>query len=140
MVGHTDAGDVLQDVFLHVFRTLNQFKGNSQFSTWIYRIAVNHALQHLRKRRRFRWMKFEDEPVDHRMGAECDVDNRELLERAMQRLEPDLRVVFLLREIEKYSYSQISDTLQVPEGTVASRLNQARQNLRHHLVELGWEP
>jgi RNA polymerase sigma-70 factor (ECF subfamily) len=140
MVGRTDADDVLQDVFLQVFRTLTQFKGKSQFSTWIYRVTLNQALQHLRKRRRSRWTKLEDEPVDHRNGTEDDLGNREILERALQRIEPDLRAVFLLREIEKYSYSQISNTLQIPKGTVASRLNQVRHALKQHLVELGWEP
>ena len=140
MVGQTDADDVVQEVFLQVFRTLNQFNGQSQFETWIYRVTINQALQHLRKRRRSQWKPLEGDLMDYQTGHKHELEEKELLERALARLEPDLRAIFLLREVENCSYSQIAETTQVPEGTVASRLNRARQLLKQHLVELGWEP
>ena len=140
MVGHNDADDVMQEVFLQVFRTLNQFNGRSQFETWIYRVAFNQALQHLRKRRRSQWKSLEGDLMGHELGERHELEDKELLEYALARLEPDLRAIFLLREVEKCSYSQIAETTRVSEGTVASRLNRARQLLKQHLVELGWEP
>lgn len=139
MVGQTDADDVMQDVFLQVFRTLNQFNGQSQFETWLYRVAINQALQHLRKRRRSQWKTLEGDLMDHQTDKMHELEEKELLECALARLEPDLRAIFLLREVEKCSYSQIAETTQLPEGTVASRLNRARQLLKQHLIELGWE-
>lgn len=140
MVGQIDADDVMQEVFLQVFRTLSQFNGQSQFETWIYRVTINQALQHLRKRRRSRCKPLEGDVMDRQTGHEHELEEKELLERALGRLEPDLRAFFLLREVEKCSYAKISEVMQVPEGTVASRLNRARQLLKQHLVELGWEP
>ena len=62
------------------------------------------------------------------------------MEHALARLDPELRSLFLLREVERQSYAEIAAALQIPEGTVASRLSRARQLLRQHLIELGWEP
>ena len=140
MVGQNDADDVLQEVFLHVLRNLNQFNGKSQFETWIYRVTLNAALQHLRKRRRLRWITLEGDVMDHKQAQIHELEDKELLECALGRLEPDLRAFFLLREVEKFSYAKISEATQVPEGTVASRLNRARKLLKQYLVELGWEP
>ncbi len=139
MVGHTDAADVLQEVFLQVFRTLNQFSGKSQFETWLYRLTLNQALQYLRQRRRSRWTTLESDLMDRHADQTSRMEDKELLECALARLEPDLRASFLLREVEKLSYSEISKVTEVPEGTVASRLNRARQLLKEHLMELGWD-
>ena len=140
MVGQNDADDLLQEVFLQVLRTLNQFNGQASFETWIYRVTLNAALQHLRKRRRSRWISLEGDLMDHKSGQGCELEDKDLLECALGRLEPDLRSLFLLREVDKFSYAKISEVTQVPEGTIGSRLNRARQLLKQHLVELGWEP
>lgn len=139
MVGLNDADDLLQQVFLQVFRTLSQFSGQSRFETWLYRVTVNESLQHLRKQKRRRWVSLESDIMDRQPGQERDFDQKELMEHALERLEPDLRSLFLLREVEKQSYAEISAVTQIPEGTVASRLSRARQLLRQYLVELGWE-
>ncbi|MBS1985894.1 MAG: sigma-70 family RNA polymerase sigma factor [Bdellovibrionales bacterium] len=140
MVGREDAEDVLQQVFLQVFRTLGQFGGQSRFETWLYRVSVNESLQHLRKQRRRRWVSLESDVMDGQPDQERDFDHKELMEHALARLEPELRSLFLLREVEKLSYAEIAEAVQIPEGTVASRLSRARQLLKQHLVELGWEP
>ena len=67
------------------------------------------------------------------------VDDKELLEQALVLLDPELRSAFLLREVEGLQYREIADALEIPEGTVGSRLNRARRELKQHLVELGWE-
>lgn len=140
MVGRSDADDLLQQVFLQVFRTLNQFSDQSRFETWLYRVSVNESLQHLRKQRRRRCVSLESDFMDREPDQERDFDHKELMEHALARLEPELRSLFLLREVEKQSYAEIAVALQIPEGTVASRLSRARQLLKQYLVELGWEP
>ena len=140
MVGRGDADDLLQQVFLQVFRTLSQFSGQSRFETWLYRVSVNESLQHLRKQRRRRWVSLEGDFMDRQPDQERDFDHKELMEHALARLDPELRSLFLLREMEKQSYAEIATALQIPEGTVASRLSRARQLLKQYLIELGWEP
>jgi RNA polymerase sigma-70 factor (ECF subfamily) len=139
MVGKQDAGDVTQQVFLQAFCSLGKFAGRSSFETWLYRLAVNESLQHLRRARRHHLFSLAFEPIDNshvRDGSEP----KELLDVALARLDPQLRSVFLLCEIDKLSYRQIAETLEVPEGTVGSRLNRARRELRTILTDLGWQP
>ena len=140
IVGRDDADDLLQQIFLQVLSKVAQFNGQSQFGTWLFRLATNECLQHLRKRRRTTEVQFESDLPARSCGSSNDLDDRELLETALNRLDPDLRTIFVLREIEEMDYRQLADTLQISEGTVASRLNRARKHLKQFLVNLGWEP
>lgn len=139
MVGLQDAADVTQQVFLQAFRSINQFKGQSRFETWLYRLAVNESLQHLRRNRRWRHHALDWEPMDETHHGD-NVERKELLEHALARIDPELRSIFLLREVEGLSYRDIAEALQIPEGTVGSRLNRARRELKQHLSDLGFEP
>ena len=140
MVGTADAADVTQQVFLQLFRSIDQFRGESRFSTWLYRLAVNECLQHIRRRKPAAQLPVDLEPPDHSPSPAVQAEQRDLLEQALEKLPTDLRAIFLLREVEKLDYARIADVLEIAEGTVASRLNRARGTLRKHLVELGWEP
>lgn len=140
LVGRDDAADVLQHVFLQVFRNIRQFAGDSRFETWLFRIAVNECLQFRRREARKSFVPLEHDPSDPSANPEGLVDQRDLLETALARLEPELRTIFLLRETEHLAYAEIAETLGIAEGTVASRLNRARRNLQKILAELGWEP
>jgi len=140
MVGLEDAADLTQQVFLQVFERIGQFSGRSKVSTWIYRVAVNEALQHLRRSNRPKIGILEQEPMDRSRSSEDKSDEKELLEQALSRLEPELRSTFLLREVEGLSYTEIAQALGIPQGTVGSRLNRARLELQQHLIDLGWEP
>lgn len=140
MVGLQDASDLTQQVFLQVFRKIGQYSGRAQFGTWIYRVAINEALQHLRRSKRTRLRILEQEPMDRSPDRYKNVGDKELLEKALGRLDPELRSAFLLREVEGLSYKEIAEALQIPEGTVGSRLNRARRELKQQLIELGWEP
>jgi RNA polymerase sigma-70 factor (ECF subfamily) len=82
----------------------------------------------------------EQEPRDRSPDSYQNVDDKELLEHALGLLDPELRSAFLLREVEGLSYSEIAEAVEIPAGTVGSRLNRARRELKQHLVELGWEP
>jgi RNA polymerase sigma-70 factor, ECF subfamily len=139
MVGIDEAADLTQCVFLQVFRTIGQFAGHASLETWVYRVAANEALQHLRRTRQREPAPLEWEPIDPSPDDKQRLEQRELLNRSLQRLEPELRCIFLLREVDELSYREIAKTLGIPEGTVGSRLNRARSDLRRHLLELGWE-
>jgi RNA polymerase sigma-70 factor (ECF subfamily) len=78
--------------------------------------------------------------MDDAPGQERNADDRELLEQALARLEPDLRAVFVLREVESRSYREMAEILGISDGTVASRLNRARRILRDYLIDMGWDP
>lgn len=140
MVGLQDAADLTQQVFLQVFRRIGQFSGQAQIGTWIYRVAVNEALQHFRRSKCSRVLTLTQEPMDVSPDSFANVDDKELLEHALARLEPELRSAYLVREVEGLTYSEIAEALEIPEGTVGSRLNRARRELKQHLLELGWEP
>lgn len=140
MVGLDDAADLTQQVFLHVLRAIEKYSGRGRFDRWLYRVAVNEAFQHLRRERRRQHHSLVYEPVDPSAGGDEKAERKDLMEQALARLDPELRSICLLREIEELSYREIAETLDIPEGTVGSRLNRARRELREHLITLGWEP
>lgn len=140
MVGPNDAPDLLQQTFIQALRSIGQFAGQSHVRTWLYRLTVNECLQHLRKRRLRHSVRLKFDLLDRSPGHISQVDYKDILENALERLDPDLRAIFVLREIEKLSYAEIAEALEIPAGTVASRLNTARRTLKQILVELGWEP
>lgn len=139
IVGHNDADDLTQEIFLQVFRKIGSFKGKAKFSTWLYRLATNACLMHLRSVKRRKEVEEICEPPEISDGDRA-FDAQELLDVALSKLEPDLRAIFVLREIEQQNYDQLAVTLNISPGTVASRLSRARQQLRDNLIELGWEP
>ena len=139
MVGRQDADDLTQQVFLTMFRKLHQFNGQSKLETWLYRLATNEALQHLRRTKRRSTAPLVGEPEVS--DADPIVANEEvqLIEKAMLCLEPELRAILLLKEQQNLSYREIAESTGIPEGTVGSRLNRARKELREVLAKLGWE-
>lgn len=139
IVGMQEAEDLTQQVFLQLFRKIEQFSAQSRFETWLYRLAMNEALQHLRKKRRRNIQPLMHEPMSQPSQEGARSEDREILERALSQLDPELRAIFVLREVQGQSYREIADTLEIPEGTVGSRLNRARRELRQHLADLGWE-
>lgn len=139
MVGANDADDVCQQVYLQVFSKLCDFNGRAEVNTWLYRIAINEALQHLRRRRRSKEVLLEIEACGS-VEEPRQLADHELLEKALGSVAPELKTVFLLREQDQLSYREIADVLQIPEGTVASRVNRARTELQATLRQLGWQP
>ena len=135
MVGTQDAADLTQQVFLQVYRKIQQFSGKSQFGTWIYRVATNEALQHRRRIQSRPSQPLVVEPVSEE-GDIFAIEQRELLDRALTSIEPGLRAIFLLREVEGLSYAELAQVLEVPAGTVGSRLNRARRELKAELARV----
>lgn len=140
MVGESDAADLTQDVFLRVFQKIDQFRGDSRFETWLHRITVNECLQLLRRRGKRDEKRLLSEPRVNSDRPGESLERQDLLEQALAQLDPDVRSVFLLRELEGMDYAEIAEAAQIPEGTVGSRLNRARRRMREILTELGWEP
>jgi RNA polymerase sigma-70 factor (ECF subfamily) len=145
-----EALDLSQDVFLCVFRTLHQFRGQSALRTWIYRIVVNQALNRQRwwrRRHRAEQVPIDDlaatyrELAESRNAASPDrvVQQHEVASRvwkALGRLPFDQRAVIVLREIDELSYDEIASSLGIAVGTVKSRLARARDSLRLALRRL----
>jgi RNA polymerase sigma-70 factor (ECF subfamily) len=142
-----DAEDVLQETFIKAYRALQTFEGRSSLSTWLYRIAVNEALMHLRQRKpdqvsidaERETAEGESEPVqivDWRALPEEELlsaETRQVMDHAIQRLPATLRSVFLLRDIEGLSVRETAEALEVSEAVVKTRLLRARLNLRDQL-------
>lgn len=140
MVGMQEAEDLTQQVFLQLFRKIEQYAGHSRFETWLYRLAMNEALQHLRKRRRWNFQPLMHEPMSQPNQEGEHLEGRDVLKQALARLDPELRSIFVLRDVQGLSYREIAETIDIPEGTVGSRLNRARRELQQHLADLGWKP
>ena len=138
LVGATDADDVTQDVFLDLFANLHKFRFEAEFLTWAHRLAVNGALQHLRRVRRKSALPLEAIRRDPEV-RQVDPDLKELFEVAFSRLDAKLRMILDLKEAQGLSYSQIAAISGVREGTVGSQLNRARRELKCALLALGWE-
>ena len=144
-----DARDLLQDTFVKAYENLKTFRGGSSLYTWLFRIAVNTSLSH---RRRRKWVQMsapagdEDDPnpgnavadtaaanpADRLITAETEV----LVQEAINGLDDEHRTVVVLRDIQHCDYRQIAEILEVPPGTVKSRLHRARMMLRDKLQPL----
>ncbi len=145
-----EARDLTQEAFVKAYRNIGGFRREASFTTWLYRIASNVTIDHIRKHRRVRMSEF-DERIGHQdQGDEVwdpdhlrrspgkDLERAQLYQRimdAMQKLSDDQRQVVLLREIEGFSYREIAETMGIPEGTVMSRLFYARKKLQALLQE-----
>jgi RNA polymerase sigma-70 factor (ECF subfamily) len=142
-----DAADVVQEVFLKVFRNVGHFRRQSSLKTWIYRITVNEAHNQRRWffRHRSREVGLDDEPERSRSRAVPDAarspfdyafdrERHILIENALARINPLFREVVVLREIEDLSYEEIADVLQISLGTVKSRIMRGREALREELT------
>ena len=145
-----DAEDVLQDTFLRAYRGIKSFQGNSTFSTWIYRITANSALMRLRKRQ-LPTVSIEDSderetpiniadwapgPVEQLLSQET----QQAMSEAIDSLPPEFRQVFVLRDIEELSNSEVAEILEISIAAVKSRLHRARLKVRNRLAAHFGEP
>ena len=143
MTGNTaEAEDLTQEAFLQLFRKISTFRGESAFSTWLHRLAVNVVLMHLRKKvpqqiSLDETESSQDEPVKRDYG---DNDRRLLgsidrisLERAIAELPPGYRTVFVLHDIEGYEHNEIAEIMKCSVGNSKSQLHKARLKLRDRL-------
>ncbi len=150
-----EAPDVLQEVFLKVFRKISLFRHQSSLKTWIYRIAVNEAYNHRRSFGRHRRQQVGlDAPIDEGLSYQdvladpsespFDVvasrETQQRIEAALLEINPVFRAAVILRDLEELSYEEIADVLQVNLGTVKSRILRGREALRRVLAESPGQP
>jgi len=145
----SEASDVVQNVFLKVFRKVGSFRGNSSLKTWIYRIAVNEAYNHhrwfSRHHRQEVTLETEDcspdcaqilaDPARSPFQQAADRETHMLVEAALEKLNPKFRAAVVLRDIEDLSYEEIAAVLEISLGTVKSRILRGREALRKILEE-----
>jgi RNA polymerase sigma-70 factor (ECF subfamily) len=134
-----DALELAQETFVRAFENLRSFESRSSFSTWLYRIAANLAIDFWRREGRYSVLRGEDAENELRRLPSARGDSftaatrselGERLSNALEQLTPEHRAVILLREVEGLSYDEISEVLNCPRGTVMSRLHYARSRLR----------
>jgi RNA polymerase sigma-70 factor (ECF subfamily) len=145
----SEAQDLTQDVFLRIFRNLKSFRsGEGSFTVWLTRLTRNLLIDHYRRTKQERATDSIEEQLvvlEGKSSPETRTDSilagreaSELLQGALQRLSPELRETVILRDLQELEYREIADVLQVPEGTVKSRLNRGRAELarilRRHKV------
>lgn len=136
-----DALDVVQEVFIKLFRSIKSFKGQSAFYTYLYRLAMNTAIDHSRRSKRGRWISLEGEqgfqPVDgegkrpDRLAAQRELEEK--VKWAIDQLPRDQRAALIYREIEELSYQEIAEVMGCSIGTVMSRLHYGRKRLQQLL-------
>ncbi len=140
--GHReDARDICQRAFVNAFRKIGEFKGDSAFSTWLYRIAFNQAVSFMRERKRVELsLAPRDDGPAREPAYTCgptegleSVETRGKVQQALGMLDESDRQVILLKDIQGCSYDQIASILQIPKGTVRSRLHRARLELKARL-------
>lgn len=138
---YDDAAETSQEVFLSAYRAIGQFRGDANFSTWIYRIALNHAITRRKntslRQKRFVSIDGTDMTDDAQIGPAETLEKKELRERvqgALNELDPEDATVILLRDLQDIPYEDIARVLKIPVGTVKSRLHRARQALKARLA------
>jgi RNA polymerase sigma-70 factor, ECF subfamily len=146
-----DAEELTQDVFVNVYQNLHRFKGNSSFSTWIYQIAVNSSLNHLRKQKKFGFilrlenvlgidlqdqkntkMRFDTSPEQ----LLIDDERNKQLYKAIDSLPENQRIAFTLSKYDEMSQREIANVMNITEGAVEALLQRAKTNLQKKLAGL----
>jgi len=145
-----DALDVVQEAFIKAHKYLDKFEGNASFYTWLYRIVMNLAIDHLRKHRRIKPVELDetriepdgDQPLLPRIlggnpgQALMDKQIRARIDQALDQLSENHRSVLVMRELEGLSYEDMAQAMSCSKGTIMSRLFHARRNMQKQLLDL----
>jgi RNA polymerase sigma-70 factor (ECF subfamily) len=141
-----DALDVVQDAFIKAHKHLDKFEGTSSFYTWLYRIVMNLAIDHLRKHKRTVELRDGDDVSDDSLlpqllggnpgRALMDKEIRDRIDRALAELSDNHRSVLVMRELEGLSYEEMAKVMACSKGTIMSRLFHARKNMQRMLADL----
>ena len=139
---YEESQDLTQEIFLRVFKSLDKFDQNADFGTWLYSVSRNHCIDHYRSGRRERELlvrhelaleDFPSQRFDPHRAVEVR-DKKKLLVQALSNLPEKLREAVVLRDIKELTYQEIVDRLDLPEGTVKSRINRGRHELGRALL------
>jgi RNA polymerase sigma-70 factor (ECF subfamily) len=152
MGNHEEAEDLAQEVFITVFKSIDSFRGESKFSTWLYRISANHCknrIKYLSRRHDRAKAEFDEQQGNASAAAAVAVPKpptrpdhqlqgmqiEKVLQELISELDEEQRVLVVLRDIEELSYEEICEITGLPEGTVKSRLHRARLALRKKMMK-----
>ena len=131
------AEDIGQEVFIKLYYSLSDFRGDAKISTYIQRIAINLTLNELKRRKRISSLftqKNDDELYEYEIDdVENKYDARATVDKALMELEPKFRVIVVMRMLQGYSTKETAEILKLPVGTVLSRLSRAQEQLRKYL-------
>jgi len=136
-----EADDVTQEVFVKIFRSAAKFKGNSELSTWVYRIVVNTSLNHLKKKNRFILFKDTSKPTEsidfvHPGVVLENKENAQILYKVLELLPNTQKTAFILSYIEELPRQEVADIMETSLKAVESLLQRAKTNLKKHLEKL----
>lgn len=136
-----DASDITQDVFLKIYNNINKFKEDKNLNSWILKLTKNHCIDNWRKNRKNRQRRELDENTcsEENTPEETAIKNAEIksLREKLEHLDPEVRLMIIMRDIQDHSYQEIANHLNIPLGTTKSRINRARLKLAKILVERG---
>jgi RNA polymerase sigma-70 factor (ECF subfamily) len=145
---HDEAEDLTQDIFLKIFKALHTFDRRANFQTWLISISRNLCIDHYRSVRKERETMARDvdasmlTPVSRDRGPYRQLEDSDLqrqIRQALEELAPSLRQAVELRDLQELSYQEIADKLELPEGTVKSRINRGRLELKRQLDRLRFQ-
>lgn len=137
------AEDIAQEVFVRLFKNISSFKGDSSIKTFAIRITINLCINHINKAKKKRWFSLSMNSSSESTKAlsdhqHHDFELRDAINNALQQLEPEFRSVVILRLVEGYSTKETAQILEIPLGTVLSRLARAQKKLKNEL-EVIWK-
>ncbi len=134
-----EAADITQDIFIKVYKNIGKFEHNYSFTSWLFRIAKNHCIDHWRKNKKHKEVlefnekyHLENESAEDTLIKTLDLNK---LRNKLQYLPDELRILLIMRDIQGYSYSEISEHLNIPLGTTKSRINRARIKLAKFFIK-----
>ncbi len=131
-----EAEDVAQEAFVKAFRQIEQFRGDSGFYAWLYRIVINLCLDRMRRKCVTSEMPLDTGPLPLFVAVTPDMEKRLAVEQVLNSLTPPMRAALVLREVEGLEYTEIAAVLNIPVGTVRSRLNTAREQFRRRWMAI----
>ncbi len=139
MKNYDDASDITQEAFIKVFKYIKNFKMDATFSTWLYRIVINTCKDEFKKRKKIETISIDEEDSykevkdDSKTPDEIleSMEIRSKIDKAINSLSPNYKEIIVLRDVNELSYKEISETLDVPIGTIKSRISRARIELRN---------
>lgn len=152
MLGNSeDAADVTQEAFLRLHRSLESFRGDSTFSTWLYRVAVNLCISELRRKSRTRFQfldelahdekaAFSEEPGPSPDEAIAQAEEAQVVHRVLRTLPPDYRAIMVLRHFQQLAYEEIAEVLGLSLSQVKTRLFRARKMFKDRFISFTGEP
>lgn len=143
IAGDCQINDLVQEAFIKIWKGRENFRGESNISSWIYRVSVNVALDSKKGRNKLYALEKGDVDLtqfaDETKNGESELENREIVEKGLSKLSDEHRTVVVLAFIHELKISEISEILEISEGTVKSRLHYGKENFRNYLAEIAKE-